>query len=175
MLDFVGTPLVTDAHLPVATEFDAFHPFIRGVFSQWHTTPFNLADREFSTAEQWMMFCKATLFEDHKRAEAILATDDPSVQKRLGALVTPFDQTIWDQWKVEIVYTGNVAKFTQNAGAARQLLRTGNTMLVEANVRDWVWGVGLALDDPKVMQPKEWRGSNLLGRILTLVRSSLQA
>ncbi|KEO86650.1 GTP cyclohydrolase [Erythrobacter sp. JL475] len=173
MPDYAAFPSVTEEHLPTADSFDAFHPFIKGVFSQWHMTPFEIEGRDFVTAEQWMMFCKAMLFEDHERAEEIMATDDPSLQKRLGTLVTQFDQTVWDRWKVQIVYTGNKAKFTQNPGAARQLLQTAPAMLVEANVRDWIWGVGLAIDDPRAKQPSEWRGTNLLGRILTYLRSEL--
>lgn len=173
MLNFDKLPIITAEQLPQASDYNAFHPFIKGVFSQWHMTPFSIDGRNFATAEQWMMFCKATLFEDRERAEKIMATDDPSVQKRLGTLVTPFDQLIWDRWKIEIVYTGNKAKFAQNAGAARQLLQTEPAMLVEANVRDWIWGVGLALDDPNAIQPSKWRGTNFLGRILTRVRSEL--
>ncbi|MBX7495428.1 NADAR family protein [Qipengyuania sp. 6B39] len=173
MFDFVSSPTLTEEQLPNADAFDAFYPFIKGVFSQWHVTPFNLDGRTFATAEQWMMFCKAMLFRDHERAEQILATEDPSMQKRLGSLVSPFDQATWDRWKIEVVYNGNKAKFSQNPGAARQLLQTAPAMLVEANVRDWIWGVGLSLDDPKTKQPNEWRGTNLLGRILTKVRSEL--
>jgi ribA/ribD-fused uncharacterized protein len=55
----------------------------------------------------------------------------------------------------------------------RQLAATAGAMLVEANPRDWVWGVGLAVDDPRVHRPDEWRGSNLLGRVLTKVREVL--
>lgn len=173
MLDFATIPSLTEERLPTAEAFDAFYPFIKGVFSQWHVTPFEIGDRIFVSAEQWMMFCKATLFEDIERAEQIMATEDPSIQKRLGTYVVQFDQTVWDRWKVEIVFKGNKAKFSQNPGAARQLLQTNPAMLVEANARDWIWGVGLAIDDPRAKQPSEWRGTNLLGRILTLVRSEL--
>lgn len=165
------TPDLTVADLPDAADFRTFHPFIKGVFSQWHTTPFELDGHRFVTAEQWMMFAKADLFADSVRAAQILETDDPAVQKRLGSLVTPFDQDVWDRWKVDIVYRGNKAKFSQNQGAARQLHATGDTMLVEANVRDWIWGVGLGMDDPGIGDPKQWRGTNYLGRILTLIRS----
>ena len=92
------------------------------------------------------------------------------MQKRLGALVRNFDQAIWDRWKLDIVLEGNRAKFAQNAGAARRLRATGDAMLVEANPRDWIWGVGLPATDPGVLDPERWRGTNLLGRILTLVR-----
>ncbi|MFT4251037.1 MAG: NADAR domain-containing protein [Caulobacter sp.] len=50
---------------------------------------------------------------------------------------------------------------------------TGEAMLVEANPRDWIWGVGLSADDPAVHRPDDWKGENLLGRILTDVRRKL--
>lgn len=164
-------PDLTAVDLPDPADFQTFHPFIKGVLSQWHATPFVLDGRDFVTAEQWMMFGKAELFGDSFRAHQICETDDPAAQKHLGALVTPFDQEVWDRWKVSIVYRGNKAKFTQNRGAARQLRATGDAMLVEANVRDWIWGVGLGMEDPAIADPDQWRGTNYLGRILTLIRS----
>lgn len=74
---------------------------------------------------------------------------------------------------MDIVHQGNLAKFGQNEGARRQLLGTAPAMLVEANPRDWVWGAGLSESDAGIGRPSEWRGTNLLGRILTLVRQEL--
>lgn len=165
--------MIAETDLPKAQAFKRFHPFIKGVFSQWHPTAFALDGLQFVTAEQWMMFAKARLFGDAKRAALILGTSDPSEQKRLGQQVIGFDQDQWDGAKVDIVFKGNLAKFEQNAGALRQLRSTENAMLVEANPRDWIWGVGLSLDDARVHRPEEWLGGNLLGRILTKVRADL--
>ena len=175
MLLGLRTPAVSVQDLPSPVAFARFHPFLKGVFSQWHYTPFALYGRHFVTAEQWMMFAKAELFADARRAAAILEVTDPAQQKRLGQQVAGFVQETWDRWKVEIVLQGSQAKFRQNAGAARQLLATGDAMLVEANPRDWVWGAGVSADDPRLDQPEQWPGSNLLGRILTRVRDELRA
>jgi ribA/ribD-fused uncharacterized protein len=166
-------PRLNAAALPDPAGFRTFHPFIRGVFSQWHHTPFELQSIRFVTAEQWMMYAKARLFGDHACADRILATDDPATQKRLGTQVRGFEQVAWDDWKLDIVHQGNRAKFEQNPGAARQLRVTGEAMLVEANPRDWIWGVGLAMGDPRLDDPAEWRGTNFLGRILTAIRREL--
>ena len=165
----------TEESLPEPEGFTSFHPFIKGVFSQWHPTGFLLDGRAFVTAEQWMMYAKAVLFEDMGRAEAILCTNDPGEQKRHGQLVVGFRSDVWNAHRIGIVYRGNFEKFRQNKGAARQLLNTEPAMLVEANPRDWVWGAGLAVDDPAVQQPRLWKGSNLLGRVLTRVREDLGA
>jgi len=164
---------VDEADLPDPAAYNAFHPFIKGVFSQWHPTPFVVNDERFVTAEQWMMACKARLFGDMSKAAAIMATEDPGEQKRHGQMVVGFDQGRWDAAKIGIVLAGNLAKFQQNEGARRQLQATAPAMLVEANPRDWIWGVGLAVDDPDAHRPSAWRGSNLLGRVLTRVRDKL--
>lgn len=166
-------PAIGLADLPDPSGFTAFTPFFKGVFSQWHHTPFDLAGRSFVTAEQWMMFAKASLFHDDAIAARIADSPDPAVQKRLGQEVAGFDQALWDRWKIEIVYRGNMAKFSRNEGALRQLRNTGEAMLVEANPRDWIWGIGRAVDDPGGHAPANWRGQNLLGRILTRVRGDL--
>ena len=165
--------MISSDDLPDPRRFTKFHPFIKGVFSQWHPTGFVLDDRAFVTAEQWMMYAKAVLFGDLDRAEAVLGTDDPGEQKRHGQLVAGFDSQVWDARKIGIVHRGNFEKFRQNEGAARQLRNTAPAMLVEANPRDWVWGAGLAVDDPAVQDPNLWKGSNLLGRVLTHVRDDL--
>jgi ribA/ribD-fused uncharacterized protein len=121
-----------------------------------------------------MMYAKALLFDDHDVAGQIACEVDPAVQKRLGQQVKGFDQGRWDQWKIDIVYRGNFAKFSQNEGAQRQLRNTGDGLLVEANPRDWVWGNGRDIDHPAGHAPMVWRGENLLGLILTKVRMDLR-
>jgi ribA/ribD-fused uncharacterized protein len=173
VLDFSGSPQWSPADLPKPEDFAEFHPFIRGVFSQWHPAPFVVAGRTYSCAEQWMVHGKAALFADVEIADAVLSAPDPAEQKRLGQQVRGFGQAIWDAWRIDIVYRGSFEKFAQNPGAARQLRNTGAAMLVEANPRDWNWGNGLQLDDPANGHPERWRGLNLLGRILTRVRMDL--
>ncbi len=173
MMAFPSGPDWSENDLPRAHSHTAFHPFIKGVFSQWHPTPFELDGFSFNCAEQCMMAAKASLFDDAAIFEKIMTTDDPALQKRLGAGVRSFNEAIWHRWRIHIVYRANLAKFSQNDGAARQLRNTAPTMLVEANPRDWNWGNGLQIDDPANHDPDQWRGANLLGRVLTSVRDRL--
>ena len=173
MIPFALSPTIGESDLPMARDQSSFHPFIKGVFSQWHPTPFAVSGLSFACAEQYMMAAKASLFADEAAFDRIMATEDPALQKRLGATVSGFDEARWHRWRVHIVYTANMAKFSHNTGAARQLRNTGLAMLVEANPRDSNWGNGLAIEDPGNHDPKAWRGANLLGRVLTKVRSDL--
>ena len=49
------------------------------------------------------------------------------------------------------------------------------TILVEASPYDRIWGIGLAASDPRALDARQWRGQNLLGRILTSLRDELLA
>lgn len=148
-------------------------PFLKGFLSQWHPSIFEVESRQFTCAEQYMMFSKARLFEDDQMAGKIMATTSPADQKRLGQQVRNFQPDIWDQKKIEIVFDGNLAKFSQNSGLRKKLIATGSAILVEANPKDIIWGIGLSENDPSVFDPTAWRGENLLGEILMQVRSKL--
>jgi ribA/ribD-fused uncharacterized protein len=144
-------------------------------FSQWHPAKFKVKGKQFVCAEQYMMYGKAVLFGDHAVAERILSTTSPKTQKALGRKVTGFDDRKWRGERERIVYEGNHAKFTQNVDLLERLLATAGTELVEASPTDRIWGVGLSEEDPRILNPSQWRGENLLGKVLTRLREDLLA
>ena len=58
-------------------------------------------------------------------------------------------------------------------GLLRRSLGTTGRVLVEASPLDRVWGIGLAADDERAMDPTKWRGPNLLGFALMEARERL--
>jgi ribA/ribD-fused uncharacterized protein len=142
-------------------------------FSQWYRCAFTAGGLAFNCAEQYMMHGKATLFGDAAVAAKILAADHPRAHKALGRQVAGFDDTRWRAERERIVLDGNRAKFTQNPALREQLLATAGTTLVEASPTDKIWGIGLAATDPRANDPAQWRGHNLLGKILTALRDEL--
>ena len=144
-------------------------------FSQWYRCAFTAGDHAFNCAEQYMMHGKALLFQDAATAEKILAADHPREHKALGRKVKPFDDAVWKRERVGIVRAGNHAKFTQNPALLEQLLATRGTTLVEASPYDRIWGIGLAATDPRAQDPAQWKGQNLLGKVLTELRDQLLA
>ena len=121
-----------------------------------------------------MMWSKAMLFNDFETAALILETADPKKQKALGKLVENFNSATWDTRKLDIVIEGNFHKFTQNAEMKRELLSTGDKILVEGSPYDTIWGVGLKYTDDLILDEKNWRGENLLGVALMTVRENLR-
>lgn len=72
-----------------------------------------------------------------------------------------------------IIYEGLVAKFSQNEELKKRLLYTGNDMLAECAVKDRIWGIGLSMTDPDRHDMSKWKGQNLLGYVLMMVRAKL--
>jgi ribA/ribD-fused uncharacterized protein len=152
---------------------EEFTFFWKHRLSQWHRVSFVVHGLTFNCAEQYMMYAKALLFGDRATAERILAADTPREQQELGRQVAGFQEHVWVLFREGIVFTGNYARFSQNAEQRELLLSTRGTTLVEASPHDRIWGIGLAADDARAMDRAQWQGMNLLGIALTRVREVL--
>ena len=104
----------------------------------------------------------------------IMASDNPKEYKALGRKVRHFDAALWDRSKYEIVRKGNIAKFSQNPELRAFLLGTSGSVLVEGSPYDGIWGVKLGMEDPRIADPNQWQGENLLGFALMEVRDLLK-
>ena len=145
-----------------------------GFLSNWYLSDFRIGGIEFSSMEQYMMYKKALCFGDEKIAKEILAERDVARIKELGRLVSGYDDHIWNGVRQIIIYEGLLAKFSQNEFLKGRLLDTKNSILAECAVKDRIWGIGLSLTDPKRLIPSEWKGQNLLGYALMMVRGRLK-
>ncbi|MEP6502642.1 MAG: NADAR family protein [Betaproteobacteria bacterium] len=142
-------------------------------FSQWYPSPFEVDGVACASAEHFMMAEKARLFGDRDTLQSILAAATPNDAKSLGRRVQGYDDRRWEAARFDIVVRGNFAKFSANGKLRRFLLATSPQVLVEASPVDAIWGIGLAADDPRAMDPLQWQGLNLLGFALMLVRDRL--
>lgn len=147
--------------------------FWGGPFSQWYPSVFVIDGITFKTAEHYMMWKKAKLFNSERIAEMILESDNPDDVRWLGRQVQGFDEAIWRQNCKRIVSEGTYAKFKQNPELLKILKDTEGTNIVEASPEDFNWGIGLTEEDAIKIPESEWPGTNWLGEILTQVRSDL--
>lgn len=121
-----------------------------------------------------MMCQKAKCFRDEVIAKQILDINDVAEIKSLGRKVSGYDDHIWNGMRQIIVYEGLLAKFSQNKGLKENLLDTGDSVLAECAVKDCIWGIGLSMNDPRRLDQKQWKGQNLLGYSLMLVRDNVK-
>ena len=141
--------------------------------SQWWPAAFEVDGQRFASAEHWMMWRKARVFDDHDVAGRVLEAATPAEAKKLGAQVRGFDSATWAAERFAVVVAGNRAKFGQHPDLAGFLRGTAPQVLVEASPVDRIWGIGLAADDPHATDPASWPGLNLLGFALMQVRDEL--
>ena len=145
-----------------------------GFLSNWYLSDFTVDGVSFSSMEQYMMYQKAVVFKDKDIASKILKTDDVERIKEYGRQVSNYDDTIWNGVRQIIIYKGLLEKFRQNEKLKKALLDTGDDILVECAVSDKIWGIGLSMKDSNKNDIKAWRGQNLLGFALMLVRDELR-
>ena len=80
----------------------------------------------------------------------------------------------WKKHQPAVLLDGNRTNFQACPELAERLLRTGDRPLAEASPSDSICGIGLGPLDPRAQDPAQWRGLNLLGRVLETVRSELR-
>jgi len=128
---------------------------------------------KYYNSEQYLMYKKAKLFNDIETANKILSTKNPFEIKEHGRGVKNFDNTIWDEYKLEIMTEGLILKFKQNPELLEFLLNTGDLILVEASSTDKIWGIGLSENKAMITPEEKWKGQNLLGKALMAARSMI--
>ncbi len=143
--------------------------------SNWGPAPFTYKENKFYNSEQAFMWEKALCFGDTETANQILETSNPRTAKDLGRLVKNYDEKIWETKRFDAMFNVCLAKFSQNKPRLETLLSTGNKTIVEASPYDKVWGVGIHWTDDEILDENNWKGQNLLGRVLMKVREQLSA
>lgn len=146
----------------------------KSCFSQWYEASFKLDGVIYPTAEHYMMARKAEVFGDRESLERVIRSPSPAAAKKLGRQVKGFDNQVWLKHRFNIVVQGNIGKFSANLALKDFLLGTGERVLVEASPTDRIWGIGLAADHPDAGNPDKWKGDNLLGFALMVVRRRLR-
>jgi ribA/ribD-fused uncharacterized protein len=157
---------VTDTHIY----------FWDGIYSNWHPAKFVESHWgiTFENTEQGFMFFKAMHFNDNATCVKIRKTPNPKEVKALGRLVKGYDESEWARVRYQIMLNLNQDKFDQIEEYKQELLATGDKIIVEASPYDVVWGVGLGEDDPLILDEKNWKGQNLLGKVCMEVRTNLR-
>lgn len=84
-----------------------------------------------------------------------------------------YDESLWNGVRQIVVYEGLLAKFSQNEELRERLMATGSALLAECAVNDRIWGIGLSMKDPDRLDKSKWKGLNLLGYTLMMVRERI--
>lgn len=142
-------------------------------FSQWYRCDFEVNGIRFNCAEQYYMWRKANLFNDRQSVKSIMLATNPREQKALGRAVQGYVDAEWKSILDEVLYSGNMAKFTCNAHLGKLILSTGDRLLVEASPFDRLCGIGF--NSATALSNLDQWGCNYLGKALMRVREKLRS
>ena len=127
----------------------------------------------FNSSEQYFMYKKAEHFGDEQKKSEILKSSEPAQQKQLGRQVKGFIEEEWSRVCMRYMYEACYHKFSQNPNLKQHLLKSLGKENVEASPFDDIWGIKLPANDVRAKNKAQWRGKNLLGQILDVVRDEL--
>lgn len=146
----------------------------KACLSQWYPCSFVVDGQYYNCTEQYMMAEKARVFGDEDVRQQILAEYNQMMIKKLGRKVRNYDDAVWKSARFDVVVKGSLAKFSQNERLKSYLLSTADKIIVEASPKDDVWGIGLEESATDAINPRKWKGTNLLGFALMEVRDLLK-
>lgn len=142
-------------------------------FSNFYTsTEFILDYVTYTCGEQAFQHKKALLFNNTKRAKAIMLETNPLRMKKLGKKIRNFNKHKWSQHREHIMKKIVKAKFSDDPFLKRLLFETEPTLLVEASKYEKFWGCGWNIQNA-IKQKHLWT-ENKMGLILTDVRTELR-
>ena len=130
----------------------------------------------FFCTEQAFMYSKARFFNDLEIAEQILVAETPMDAKVLGRAVRNYVDRDWYYVRYGYMKQVNYERFTQDLSLRGKFLNPeyDGKEFVEASPEDLIWGIGIALDDDAIFDENNWRGMNLLGKVLTELRKDIK-
>lgn len=146
-----------------------------GFLSNWYLSDFIIDGIKFNSAEQYIMWRKAMLFYDINTADKILKEEKPSKMKNYGREIEGYIDEDWNVIRKKVTLKACLEKFKQNEELKEKLLEFDvNSIFVNCNPYEKVWGIGLRPDDPRTYYKSRWKGKNLLGDCLSRVRKELE-
>lgn len=130
-----------------------------GYFSNFSDHPITLENKVWPTTEHYF---QAKKFEGTKYEELVRLTKTPGEAAKMGRDKSNPLRNDWQKIKDGVMYTCVYAKFTQHKDLMKNLLNTGDAILIEHTKNDSYWGDG-----------GDGTGRNQLGITLMKVRDDI--
>lgn len=129
-----------------------------GYLSNFYGSPITINGQKWQTVEHYFQAMKS---HDTVYQARVQQCPTPRDAFRMGRQVTL--RKDWEMIKLNVMEQALTAKFTQHKNLQRQLLETGQSVIVEHTERDSFWGDG-----------GDGEGENWLGLLLMKVREQIR-
>lgn len=148
-----------------------------GFLSNLYPSEFRYMDMQFENAEQYLTYMKAHICGDEEMEEKVMQGEEPRLIRRMRRRMdqeNEISQKLWPEIRQEVARWGVRQKFLQNQALQEELLATNYALLAEASDANEVWAIGLPMEEYKKYKPGNWKGQNLMGKVLMDVRRELR-
>ena len=165
----VSTKPVLVFSLPTETDPNGF-------LSSWWPVYMTYKGTVYRNAYQAIMAGLAEYFGKEDLAVTIRDTEQPEDISLDMEMLPEATQDTWDAKLRELVLSVTQEKFTAHPELAERLVQTGDALLGAVppeDPTDTLLGIGLALENPGVNDPRKWTGQNVYGKALEEVRESI--
>lgn len=140
--------------------------------SNFYNKPFYYKGKMIACSEVGFMLEKAIQFNDEVIIKELATVTKAKIAKDLGGKVKNYDDAVWKAVRFDRMKEVLAEKF-KDPELRKQLLATGDRILVEASPVDNIWGVNMDENHPDIETPSKWQGQNLLGIALMEIRKNL--
>lgn len=141
--------------------------------SPWWWQPFTVEGVEYPTPGHYTIAEKARLFGDSEALTCVLGACSVPTARAAGRRMRRVDVAYWYDVAFGVVVQGKLAQMGQHKELRDFLLSTAQQVPVKASPSSRVWGVGLALGDPRLRRPSQWAGLNYFGFAVAAARELL--
>ena len=143
--------------------------------SNAYPSPFVVDGISFRCAEQALQYFKAKTLNANDAAVQILLMVDSTEMSKAGQELLSGDRNKenkdkWFNEGADILRKVLKAKFSQNERLLRMLQCTRPCSLIYANPYDNFFGIGCSMANSKIDCFHNWRGENVMGKILEDIR-----
>jgi len=138
-----------------------------------------MVDTRYDTVFQFVKVAEAFFFNDKDIAWKIYEAETTDDITYLEEQITDYDKTTWDISEIDFVKFATYFKFHNNDRAKKELIKTGNKILIYAtgDGTDGYWNVG-TMDinyDFENLSEDRWDGNNEMGIIIMDVRDIIRS
>ena len=139
--------------------------------SNWYKEDFEVDSREFSCMEQYLTFCKASMFNDHEAKDEVMKESHQRIMKVIGEQVKNYNHREWLDELDTTINTGLRAKFL--VGEARKFILNTESRIIGEASENRRWGTGVHFNSPHTLDHSKWTGTNFMGQMLMSIREEI--
>ena len=139
-------------------------------YSNWYREEIDMGWGKFSSGEQALMYIKCYMHGQLDYCNKVLSEHNPRKLKAIGQAMPGYSESLWASKRLSVMVSILIEKFESSQRLRTLLLDDyfAKRRFVEASPQDVIFGVGISERDDTILDPTNWKGTNILGTSLDI-------